>query len=648
MSNWNPQYVNRSLEPAQDPVYCLIIFEDRTRLGVINSDSLIEGDVYDSMTLRTLPDARTFMLYDATHWELDRGFYDSGTNQIAVTERGSFGSEKKFFAPSKTNVGAVWQSFTTEAISGTDGFLQTGMLFPDGSEQEMDLIEGHTRTNPVTVQVFDTAGRITKRLKGTTLIGKQAMILGGYRSLPFSKFTTLHCGPITRMNIRHGSVYDFEIDTILVKLKRKLFTDVAAFSTTLSGNMTSGQTTIPLTDNSGCYDSAPTLLGYQPGIGPDGTADNQFSSAMYFKVGNEYMRHEGGLSPQNITRGCLGSSAASHTSGNAVDMIFVVEGNPINVLLGFLLTRDPGLQPMLVNTGSGGYLDFWNTVDEAKGALGLGLDPGDVDVDGIKAIRDQWVTRIYGRFAFSKETDMESNLRESILKPLGLNFYVTRAGKLSLAVLRPTLDEVVYGLDESNVRGVPEIEFTNDEIVNEVTVEYDFDYVTGDAASKVTVIDATSQSTYDRAGDTSIGVTWLRDAYFGGGLSKAQQIATRKMRHHKEPNPTLSLSVLFTESQVDLGTIPQLTIPGLPDPTKGRIGWEEMSAVIGRRVDWASGMLTLDVIHTAYFGKRYCLISPNGTLDYSAADEETRRRYGFAVTDGTGLMSDGSQPYVIM
>lgn len=644
MGNWSLSYTNRTGELAQEPVYALVIFEDRTRLGLTSGAAVIEGDVYDSMTLRDTPDVRTFMLYDADGFELDTGHYDSATNQITVEQYGAFGTASRPFSPSKTTIGAVWMTFSSDAIPTAAELFQAGMDLPSGAQQELDLIEGYTRSEPVTVAVQDTNARITREMTNRTTIGRTAMILGGYRGLPFREFTTLHTGPITRMTVVRGSVYEFEIDTVMVKLKRKLFRDVESFSTTLSGSMTSGQTTIPLTSTAGVYDSEPTAIGEAPG--QPHTITTAFTAAMYFKVGSEYMRHSGGTSPPNVIRGVLGSTAASKSGGAAVDMLFVIEGNPINILLGLLLTRDPGYQPLFLSNPPYGHLDFWNTVDDNKSALGMHMDVGDLDIDSFRTIRDQWYPRYYGRASFSKQADMEKVIRESFLKPLGLNLYVTRAGKLGLTILRPPLTADPPTIDASSVVGVPDIDFTSEEIVNEVLVEYDYDYVSGEPVSSTTVIDATSQSTYDRAGDSTIEPTWLRSDMRGESLS--QRLAKKKMRHHREPNPTIPVDVLLTQVRHDIGSIVRLSAPSLPDPNAGRVGWDKLCVAVGRRVDWQTGALTLDLVDTAYHGRRFFFVSPSGTADYGSATDDEKAVYGWMADGATDKMSDNTIAYQVM
>jgi hypothetical protein len=447
------------------------------------------------------------------------------------------------------------------------------------------------------------------------------------------------------MDIRQGSVYEFEIDTILVKLKRKMFRDVQAFSTTISGGAMNGtQLTIPLTDNSGVYDSEPTDVGLKPGL-PAASA-NAWKAAMYFKAGGEIMRHESGVGPQNVTRGALGTTAASHAAGQAVDMAFIIEGNPVDILIGLLITRDPGYQPrQLAHEGIGHY-DFWNTVDDNKGPLGLHFETGDIDVQSFLTIRDDWYPRYFGRVSFSRETDFESVMSDTFLKPLGMNLFISRSGALSALILRPPLAGNPNTLDDTNIVGVPDITFTNEEIVNEVRVDYDYDYFGSDPASDTTVIDATSQSAYDRSGDCLLEPTWLRSDLSGESL--ATRLAKKKMRHHRDPNPTIPLSVLYTQIENDIGDVVNVEIDGLPDPRDGQIGFYRTMLIIGRRPDWQRGMLEFDLINTAYIGHRYGLIAPSGTPDYADATELQRNAYVFASDGTTHRMSDGSDGYEIL
>jgi len=649
MPSWSYRYTERAGLLSQEPVYALVVFEDRTQLGgdLTAAPTTIDGAEGDSMTLRERGDFFPVMVYDADGFELFTGTYDTATNDVTVDSYAVYGTPARTFTREYSTIGVPWLCYSTGEIPEATTLFETGMDMPSGSQQEIDFIEGGNRSQPVTVSVLDTGGRITRQLRDRTIIGKTAMVLGGYEGLSLADFTVLHVGPVTRFSILRGSVYEIEVDTVMVKLKRKLFRDVAAFDTTLSGSMTSGQTTIPLTDASDVYDSFPATLGAKPGW--VGTWYEQYwRAAMYFKVDNEYMRHASGTGPVNVTRGCLGTTAASHSSGKTVDMLFVVEGNPINILLGFILTRDPNYEALaylIPGETTGNNYDWAGAVDDAKAALGLHVEVGDVDVSSFEDVRDNFFPRYFGRIAFSKETDMEKELRESLLKPLGLNLYVNRAGKLALTIVRPPLNAEPVVLDESNVVGIPDIDFTNEEIVNEVTVEYDHDYITGDSVSETTVLDATSQSAYDRAGDCTLATRWLVSDLRGASL--AQRLAKKKMRHTKEPNPVLPVEVLFSQNAIDLGDAVQLTLDALPDPITGAVGWDKQTIVTGRRVDWQNGTLVLDLVATAY-QKRYCLIAPAAMGDYTAATDAEKAVYGFVAGGTTERMSDNTPPYQIM
>jgi len=651
---WTEQYTVRSGDSALYPVYVLLILEDKTSLGAdfTPGDASIDGVSNDSLVIREDGDSYV-MLYDADGFVIHKCYgYDSATNDWSVREEGALGTVTRLFEREKSAIGKLWLGFSTKQITtGSDSFLQTGMGFPDGSRQEIDYPEGYTRSNPVIVPVQDIQGRITRELYGRTLVGKTAMLLGGYDGMDFSQYSMLHCGPITSFTIRSGVVYEIEIDTVAVKLKRTLFGDIDSFSTTLSGNINSTATSLSLTDPTQRYAKAFTMLGANPRY-PLDTAYT-YRASFYMKIDNEYIRQDGSTHPISISRGRLGSTAASHSAGATVDYLFVVEANPINILIGLLITRDPGFTQLLYpkpgESLSFQYYDFNSNVDPDKGALGLHIDIADIDLASFERIRDDYFPRYVGRVSFSGKENMETWLRDSILKPLGLNLFVSNTGKLTLSFMNPPLDVSNTALDSTNLVDVaPDIEFTNEEILNEVEVSYDYDYIsTNDSSTTLTVVDATSQSLYDRAGNISLEARFIRSDLRGATI--AERLAKKKMRPLKAPNPMITVEALLSLASVNIGSVLRLTVDGLPDAARGQIGFDRLCYVTGRNIDWEKGTLQFDLIDTAYNeGQRYCLIAPSGTVDYSSATDAVRLVYGFISDPVTERMPDNTDSYRIM
>jgi hypothetical protein len=213
--------------------------------------------------------------------------------------------------------------------------------------------------------------------------------------------------------------------------------------------------------------------------------------------------------------------------------------------------------------------------------------------------------------------------------PLGMCFTVTNTGKLGLMVAKPPIqDSAVTTLDGDDIIGIPDVQYTNQEMVNEVTLSYDWDVVSrAFSDDTVTVIDADSQSTYDNESPIEIECKPLLATYRGDTL--APRMCRRKLRHFVNPNPTVTLRVLVTHSNINVGDVVRVDIDTLPDQRAGVIGWDKYMLVVGRRFDWSQGTLELDVIDSAYYGQRYGLIAPSGTGDHQGVTDEEREKYVF-------------------
>ena len=658
MARWGQAYAAHAKGTELAPVYCLFIIdgEAQIRNDVASTTTVVQIALKDlgDISLDAFDDV---LLYDHDNFEMVTvGSWNTASNQIDDATRGAWGTTAHAFSasPSSTNGVALITkplfSFATSQPQGSTFPFALGMGFPSGSGQELDTQEGHTRTNPVTVTVPDNG--LTEQLAGVSLIGKRAIIMGGYVGLPFKYFSFLHIGRITDFAVRGATHYQFTVGDVTAKLKKKLFQDVDDFTATLGGSLNTTDTTMTISDETQKYyysAAAKTMV--------DWSTELSMYAAMYFRrVGStEYMRQTAGDGTNStIVRGALGTTATSHTAGNTLDYFFAVEGNVIDTLLGLLITRAttsdaPGLeQPDAADdaTWDDHKIDFSGSNDSAavKGPLGLGILTADVDPASFFEVRDKYFRQYLGRFFFSATTDMLPYIRRNILKPLGLNFYINRAGKLALAIMRPPLAGTPEVLTKDDIINVPELEFTNEELLNDITINYEKDATDTEFQQSVEVIDATSQATYDKEATITLEMPWMHDALRGAIL--APRIAKKKKRAFVDPNPTTTIDVLFNRSDIEPGQVVRLTYDDLPDPQNGVRGWDRLVWIAGKRVNWETGTLSFDVIDSSYFGKRYGLIAESGQADFSSATDEQKASYVF-ISGASDTMSDDTTGYQI-
>ncbi len=655
MAKWSSHYLTKSAEDVQRPVYTLIVCEDWTYAEP--GDSYLEDAVGVAETAIqlasdgdfTIENGDVLIIYDKDGFEFIVAHnWDSGTQEITVATRAQYGTYAKAFDRGAV-VAKPLAYFATQPISGTTLPFTIGMNFPTGGGQSVDMRECRTTVDDISIVVQDHNADIPRYFKRKPIIGLRAIILAGYEGMVWENFSFMAVGYISDLDISQTNVYEFTVESIMSQLKVKLFGDIEDFDSTLTSTITNVSGTFGLTPVSSAYlnSSAQTMAS----VGSAWMVPGQLLKAgIVYKIDDEYILSAGGTG-STITvavdgRGYWNSTAASHTAGAEVDMMFGVEGHPIDILLGLLLTkytRTAKLNYQKVGD-PGHYWDWGSVIDEDMDTLAIGVEFGDIEVQTFHDIRDKWFVDYVFRYKFAKRTDMESFIPKHILNPLGLILYVNRAGKLALAIQQPPLNATPDVLDKSSIIGVPRITFHKDDVVNEVLVKLDHDGE--DFQTEVRLIDAESQVKYSRKDQITLEAYGLDSNW--QGADTAERMARRKLRPIKDPNPVLVVTALFSKTKTEIGEIILLQHEDLPNVIRGSVGWEDLAMVIGRSPDWEQGALSFEVIDTQYAGQRYCLIAPSGTLDYTAASDTVKATYGF-VSDGvTEKMSNGDEGYLVM
>ncbi len=98
----------------------------------------------------------------------------------------------------------------------------------------------------------------------------------------------------------------------------------------LTGAMDNSQTTVPI--------SLGDAIFPEPYTGPDATIDETIK--YYVRIDDEVMRYEGTsvLGLTSVTRGALGTTQVAHDSGAKVELIYVLEGNVVDLALKTMLS----------------------------------------------------------------------------------------------------------------------------------------------------------------------------------------------------------------------------------------------------------------------------------------------------------------------
>lgn len=156
----------------------------------------------------------------------------------------------------------------------------------------------------------------------TDILGRKCKVWLGFRNSAWKRdYNVLFRGFVDNVSSGPGLVRL----TIAHPDNKKKSTVFPTFETELSSGMTVGATVANVDDETGFLD--PTYTG------PDGTIDGDL--IFYVRINDEIMRYEGTSSGQltSLTRGQLGTTAASHSTGDTVSSFYRINSTAIDTAL---------------------------------------------------------------------------------------------------------------------------------------------------------------------------------------------------------------------------------------------------------------------------------------------------------------------------
>ena len=116
-----------------------------------------------------------------------------------------------------------------------------------------------------------------------------------------------------------------------------------------------------------------------------------------------------------------------------------------------------------------------------------------------------------------------------------------------------------------------------------------------------------------------------------------------RVRYLKTP-ALMEALVNFRKRNLEEGDVVALTYPQVPDLLTGERGVSgHLMTVISIRPDFGKGLLRLRLLDTGF--RRYGVISPSGTADYTSATDQEKNTFAWISDDATHQMSDGSEGY---
>ena len=283
-----------------------------------------------------------------------------------------------------------------------------------------------------------------------------------------------------------------------------------------------------------------------------------------------------------------------------IDKSYVIEGNPINLILQLLISED--------GDGTRGIYD------RLPSGYGLGLSPSLIDIGRFEEIRNIFYPGTSVKFKFimdgrQKATDF---LSEQFFKPLNMYPIILGDGRFSARIYRPVLPPYsAQTLTEDEIIDIPEYQGNLTDLINEVQFSYDNDPESGDFMSIDVFSDAVSINERG-VGDRTLEIECQGlDSNFTDADDFLIRSANRIFERYSNPPIKLSITTFYKNALVEAGDILSVSNKFLPNLATGLFDFEFIQMeVIKRTVDWKRGSVRLDLLQTGYEQENYAGISP--------------------------------------
>jgi hypothetical protein len=247
---------------------------------------------------------------------------------------------------------------------------------------------------------------------------------------------------------------------------------------------------------------------------------------------------------------------------------------------------------------------------QAMHLFALGRSVDEIDRTGLAALDSgaEGLCKSFRPYLFSLTESFEAKqfLEAEIYKTAGLYPVITNTGKLSFRASRPpaAAPASVFTFNANNMMVLPEIDRMP--VINEIVFKLDYDG--SDFGTELFYIDATSVSTYGRAGQHTIESKGLRTVY--GAQWICQDVADRLFRRFagtpaglRGGAPVIRIEAFLLSLPVWVGDYVCVTHAMMPDLLTGALGvTNRLYEVIDRDPDYANGRMRYRLLDTGLTG----------------------------------------------
>lgn len=511
--------------------------------------------------------------------------------------------------------------FSTQQIKNQAGPTSVYLSNVSGAGSQITVDEGRSSIGSIKFSIIDKDGEVRDLLSKYTVQNKKVTVTTGFIELDESDYVRQFVGKVLTYTLESDNVtWTFEAIDLWKQANSQIMTAV----TSLTAGMNSGQSTA-------------SVVGAAPFAAATGTE-------FYIKIDDEVMSYTGktATSFTGLSRGALGTAAASHSSGVEVVNFIVLNDNAINIVL-----------RILTSTGLGTNGPY----DDLPASAGLGIDQSEIAVTRMEQERNRWLQAFDFQFEFAEKEDAKQFVEKEIYRFINAYPIIDNEGRISTRVYTPPLPtQTVEEFTDDDLVGAPTWQgnIMDRYFFNEIDIQHDFNFTTGKFDKRTIAEDSTSQVTFNEVKTLKIDSRGLRTSVIG--QAKINTITLRFLRRFGNPTPIIGAKTFMTKRIVENGDIVLLTSSHIPNLDNGQMGvTAQMMEAIQIGSDFKRGSVRFTLLNTAFsYGKKYGAISPSTLAPISFPDwnvaTAAQRNYAFICTKVSsvkGVMSDGSDAYYI-
>ncbi|MDB4311896.1 hypothetical protein N9937_00560 [bacterium] len=552
-------------------------------------------------------------------------FGGSGTGFTVPTSlgRGSLGSTAAAHDSGAT-VRVVYV-FNSAPVAGRESNTAFRMLLdpPKGVSQKVFIEEGRTELGTLGFMVQDEDEQVTGIITANSFAFRNKLVrfMMGTEEIQEHEYAVMNLMQIKEVKQDNTLArYQFTANDLQRSLKERI-----SFGNT--------KNTSDITDSS-------------PANGETLNIDSTtgFASVGYVRINDEIIQYTAKTASTvtGITRAADGTTAAEHSAGDDASEVVIIQDNPINLVLKFMLTQE--------GDASNGV---WDVLDSTKG---LGISQSLLVVSDFTKERDDYVPTRQYKFVLEAD-DMDDFLgwaQEQIMKTIPASFITKGTGQLSMKVSTPAVSTSdPKQISESQIKGNPQWNLGARNVINEIEVAYDWHTISGKFTQKLIQINASSQAKHGQARNLIIEAKGIRTSLDASTI--AQRIIDFFDHRFSEPAPDATLIADFSDLDVETGDIILFSHEEVPNLKTGVRGVVDLPMEVAERThDYKKGQVKI-VARDINRGGKYGSIAPTLGIedtgsafpDYTAASAR-ERRYAFIADTSTELMSNGDAATLII